>query len=486
MMNSPVSNPTVEMNQTAALMAGVTLSTPSVANGVSPTEFAYTTTSLGRPVFQLEDVPTNEADWVNAILVQLPPCSVMERFCLIEGTSQYGALNHFTYCLAKALTQRGHQCKIVNVVDNPTLIEELTEVIQGYKPTVVLGFNGANETITLQDAIPMGQFLNIPAISWFVDHPLIHMSRIELQNYTQKINAYAVVDGMESALHRVLANDNVSMNVPLRIGAYPDFDAMQPFTERDNRILVPSSFTPFMLKRSELHDPEFPELEALCLEAVDYLIASPEHPVDALLMNGLEAMGLQLHDIHPTQWQHLYTAIHHSAEMYWREHLLKAARNLPLRLFGRGWEAADFISDKWEVHDIANPAHPFEASRISSWYGSSQTVWNIFPAYPATGHDRIFFATANGCNIITEKKEWLYGAYGETLSYLPQELSHVEENLRTILEQPIEERAKQAKTAQKRTLEAFSFFNCVGDIEALLQKFRLREVLSIPKVYKQK
>lgn len=453
---------------------------PSSATLAATHPFGYTTTSMGQSLFQLKALPETEAAWVSAVLPQLPPRLTTERFFLVEGSSQYGALNYFVHCLAKALRHRGHECRIVNITENPTMMDELTDVIQHYKPTVVLGFNAGHEAITLQNNLPLGQVLNIPAISWFVDHHLIQMPRVELQNYTQKINAYAIVDGMESSLHRVLPNNNVAMNVALRVGGYPEFEHMKPFETRDARILVPSSFTPFLKKRSELLQPRFPELEALCLDAVDYLIASPEHPADVFLMDGLEALGMQLHDIHPNHWQGLYTAIHHSAEMYWREHLLKAAKHIPLRLFGRGWQQADFISEQWEVHDLANPNRPYDATEIASWYGDTQTVWNIFPAYPKTGHDRIFFATANGCNVITEKKAWLYEAYGETLQYLPQNATTLEAHLTALLAQPIEARKAQAQAAQKRTLEAFSFFNCVGDIEALLRKYHLREALSVP------
>jgi hypothetical protein len=477
MKHSPLLDPTdTGAASYGSLIAGVSTS------AVAPTEFAYTTTTMGNPLFHLETLPQDEATWVETLLKQLPPCRRFERFFLVEGSSQYGALNCFTHSLAKVLEYRGHQCRIVNVVDNPNTIAELTDIIQNYQPTVILGFNGMHESVTLGDGLPIGQVLNIPSISWMVDHHLMQLLRVELQNYTQKINAYAIVDGMESTLNRVLLKENVSMHVPLRVGGYPDFKAMQPFRQRDNRILVPSSFTPYHVKREDLRQPEFPELEALCFEAVDYLIASPEHPADTFLMDGLEALGLELHDIHPSHWQHLYTAIHHSSEMYWREHLLKAARNIPLRLYGRGWEAADFISDQWEVHGIEDPNQRYASSTISEWYGRSQTIWNIFPAYPATGHDRIYFATANGCNVITERKAWLYEAYGETLSYLPQDLTNVEENLTALLQRPLDIQEAQANAAQKRTLEAFTWFNCLGDIEAILQRYHLREMLSVPKV----
>jgi len=110
-------------------------------------------------------------------------------------------------------------------------------------------------------------------------------------------------------------------------------------------------------------------------------------------------------------------------------------------------------------------------------YGDSQAVWHIFPMYPESGHDRIDNATAAGANLITEPKQWLNGYYAKALQYIPQDLTAVEETLRSHLNAPLADREAQANYAQRFTLTNRTFFNSVIDIEAILERFALRQVL---------
>jgi hypothetical protein len=428
----------------------------------------------GLYAFTAEMLPNSETEWAQQFFRAFPDRPARERLLILEGQSQYGALNHFSACLTRALEHRGHEARCINVYQNAQSSQQLAEALKHFQPTALLSFNGVHESITLQNNRSIGQHLGIPSISWFVDHHFVQFPRIVHQDYKEKINAYAIIDAMHSTLHRSLPTGLEAMNVPLRIGGYPNFDRMQPYAGRSAQILVPSSYAPLREKQAKLRFPRFPQLEALCHAAMDYLIASPEHRADAFLLDGLEKMGIPLTDISAAHFMELYVNIHHGAEMYWRETLLKAARNIPLTLCGNGWHKADFISDKWTVFT------PQEGAGLMQWPCETQMVWNIFPMFPTTGHDRIFNATANGALLLTEHKDWLAHEYGDSLAWVPQQPEAVEDCLQHVLNTPVEARATQARAAQAITLNRHTFLNSVLGIEQVLEQYALRNALSQP------
>jgi hypothetical protein len=400
-----------------------------------------------------------------------PKLTKKEKILFVEGGSQYGALNQFTQNLNDAFRLRGHATAQLNLKDNPHANQELDGIVKDFKPTMLLSFNAIHEAIELSNRKSLGQHLKVPSLSWFVDHPLIQLPRIVEVDYPEKINAHFAIEGFRNSMPRVMKNPLKAFNTTLPFAGFPSFETQKPFKERSISLLVPCSFTPFQEKLESLKFPNFPAFEVLCKEAIDYLIASPEHPADTFLLDGLERLGVNPQEVHPYQYPRLMAWINHSAEMYWRENFLKQAKNIPLTLCGNGWEKASFLSDKWTV------LPPPEMGTSVALYGDSQAVWHIFPMYPESGHDRIDNATAAGANLITEPKQWLNGYYAKALQYIPQDLTAVEETLRSHLNAPLADREAQANYAQRFTLTNRTFFNSVIDIEAILERFALRQVL---------
>ena len=391
-----------------------------------------TETNTPRGIPLLDKVPQSIDDLASYIYRHAPKLTKKEQILLVEGGSQYGALNQFTHNLNDAFRLRGHATAQLNLKDNPHANQELDQIIKDFQPSLILSFNAIHEAIELSNRKSLGQHLKVPSLSWFVDHPLIQLPRITEVDYPEKINAHFAIEGFRNSLHRVVKNPLKAFNTTLPFAGFPSFETQKPFKERSISLLVPCSFTPFQEKLNAVKFPKFPAFEALCKEAIDYLIASPEHSADTFLLDGLERLGVNPQDIHAYQYPRLMAWINHSAEMYWREHFLRQAKNIPLTLCGNGWGKASFLSDKWTI------LPPPESGTSVALYGDSQAVWHIFPMYPESGHDRIDNATANGANLITEPKEWLKGYYGKALQYISQDLTTVEETLQGYLNAPLE------------------------------------------------
>jgi hypothetical protein len=418
----------------------------------------------------VQALATSQSTLAHAIFstVPKPPCT--ERVLLLDGQSQYQALNYFTTYLQEAFLQRGHACERLCLYENTEAITKLDKLMTQFQPTLLLSFNGIHEHITMFNGKTLGQHHRIPSLSWLVDPFLTHMSRIKDIDYPTKINAHAFVDSLNPHTLKTLESSE-ALHASLRIAGYPHFPSIKAMKDREINLFVPCSFTPFQEKRDTLHFPRFPQFEKLCHDAIDYMIASSEHQADVFLLAGLERMGIDPRVIHAAHFPPIMAWIFHSAEMYWRENFLRQARNIPLTLCGNGWEKANFLSDKWTLKK------PFPLNQLVEVYGNSRMVWHIFPMQPSSGHDRLFFATANGANVLTEAKQWLQANYGNRLSYIPQDLSGVEETLQDLLHQPIEAQALQAQEAQRFTLTHHTFLNRVLDIERLIEIQKTKQAL---------
>jgi hypothetical protein len=430
-----------------------------------------TETASPRGIPLLENVPTSLDALADYIYRHAPKLTKKEKILFVEGGSQYGALNQFTQNLNEAFRLRGHATAQLNIHQNKEASKDLETLLGTFKPSMIISFNSIHEAIELSNRKTLGQHLKVPSLSWFVDHPLVQLPRMTDLDYPEKINAHFAIEGFRNSMPRVVKNPLKAFNTTLPFAGFPSFETQKPFKERSISLLVPCSFTPFQEKLESLTFPNFPAFEALCKETIDYLIASPEHPADTFLLDGLERLGVNPQEVHPYQYPRLMAWINHSAEMYWRENFLRQAKNIPLTLCGNGWEKASFLSDKWTV--LAPP----KTGTSVALYGDSQAVWHIFPMYPESGHDRIDNATAAGANLITEPKQWLNGYYAKALQYIPQDLTAVEETLRSHLNAPLADREAQANYAQRFTLTNRTFFNSVIDIEAILERFALRQVL---------
>ena len=420
----------------------------------------------------LTHIPESLEALARHVFQNAPKLKKAEHVLLLEGGSQYRALNYFTDCLEQAFTLRGHHTRRFNLHQNPNAPQQIDDAIKNFKPTFLISFNGMAEAIELSNRKTLGEHLKVPTISWYVDHPFVQYPRVMDHDYPYKINAHFATEGFDNLAKRMEWHKLKAFNTKLHAAGFPDFKTTKPYGERSIRVLVPCSFTPYHEKRQQFKLDKFPSFNRLCQDTIDYLIASPEHPADTFFLDGLERLGINPLEVHAMHYCKFLPWIYHCTEMYWREKLLKAAKNIELTLCGSGWDKADFISDKWTVHP------PTDAYTLAEWYGDSQYVWNICPLVPRSVHDRMAFCTANGANLVTEPKEWTQSYFGDALIYMPQEPSVVEERWHQLLNRPIEAQAEQANFAQRFTLTNRTYLNSVLDIEAILDRFALRQALA--------
>jgi hypothetical protein len=418
---------------------------------------------------ELTELPNSLEHLATLVYEKAPPLKNTQRVLFFEGGSQYGAQNYYTQNLAQAFALRGHEVHSVNFAKTKDVGEEIRKILAEQSPTLLFSFNAVHEAVRILDNKTLGQHFNIPSISLYGDHPLFHLTRVIGLDYSSRIQLHGMVEGFNNIKDRLLPHGHKSYHRPILMNlGYPKFDSMKPYAEREHELLVPATFRPFTECVEELKFPNFPPLEKLALECAEYLIASPDHHADTMFLDGLEKIGINPREVDATNYIERYISIHKASEMYWREHMLRAAKNVPLRLFGNGWEKADFISDKWDV--VPAP----HMSELIEWYGNTKHIWNIFPLYPESCHDRISYGAANGANIITERKQWLTDNYADRLNYLPQELESVEDNLMDILNRPQAVQEAQARDLTLFSLSNRSILDFVLDLEKVLDEYVTR------------
>ena len=90
----------------------------------------------------LTHIPESLEALARHVFQNAPKLKKAEHVLLLEGGSQYRALNYFTDCLEQAFALRGHHTRRFNLHQNPSAPQQIDDAIKNFKPTVLIGFNG--------------------------------------------------------------------------------------------------------------------------------------------------------------------------------------------------------------------------------------------------------------------------------------------------------------------------------------------------------
>lgn len=97
-----------------------------------------------------------------------------QKIVLIKGGSQYDVLRVFVDHLSESFRTLGYEIAILDL-NKTDFIEDLKNIKGSVKTFIAL--NGAGLTLMFKER-SLFDALNVPLVSWFVDHPFYHWERL--------------------------------------------------------------------------------------------------------------------------------------------------------------------------------------------------------------------------------------------------------------------------------------------------------------------
>lgn len=293
--------------------------------------------------------------------------------------------------MAKAYHDSGVPVSVVEISeDQEATKNRLSAALSGEKPLFALGINGIG-----QFSLGSGSIYDaghIPHVSWLVDHPAYHMSRIEAM--PKKFGILALVDQDHDAF--------VEASIPQAIGTlflpHGGCAAKETFiSQRDlDLVFCGTGASPDALRSEWIN---FPEPHVACLKA-GIEIGSP-HPRRPLM----DVVTQAFTDLQLRPDRAMYLKVMLQIERYLRAQdryaALKALdeANIAVDIFGAGWGFASFRNHR--VHgslDFEQTLQLFKRSKMAlnvSWF------------FTSGAHERVFSAMLNGCVAVTHSSRYL-------------------------------------------------------------------------------
>jgi hypothetical protein len=418
---------------------------------------------------------------MNALVIdQFTTPPRLYHILILEGQSQYGANNRFALDLDEALQARGHQVTRTHF-EAPNFNDTVINAIQGggMPINLIISFNGIAKELTINDTT-VCQLLNVPCINYFVDHPLKQYSRVDVP-IEQHINTY-VDEAHVGFAKRFLSNHFSGLSACLKHAGAKVTASKKPipYEKRENRILVAGSYKPFDECWADLTFDGTTVLTQLLKTIVEAQIEDPETPMGDRFLSAFEQAGMRTPLIDKGLLLHLFLRVERAVEMHFRGGFIQAAEALPLLIAGNGWDKFKNPSKAWQLMG----AQQFD------WFLEKiqqvKIVWSQVYCFTQGGHERIFYAQANGTAVACDEMPWLRATYQdeqEAILIASHDFTAGAKKLERWFNKPAKQLEVLAKGGQAVCLANHTWHHRVLAIESWVEQYYAYQTLKHPKEY---
>ncbi len=333
-----------------------------------------------------------------------PPKSVVQgkqlsqKIVLVKGGSQYDVLRVFIDHLAEAFQELGENIAVIDL-NQEDYIEDMKKISGGIK--FFISFNGNGLSLMCNDK-PLYDVINVPVVSWFVDHPFYHWDRI---TYALKQRLFFFSNQNSFDFYFNYLRKPATVGSCLQLAGRQVVKEIVPIAERPYDLVFFGSCLSSLKEAEEKLDYGNKILNAVVWETVEQGKFETERELHHIFFERMEAAGLYPLELAPEKMGCLLSDIDRYIRIYRRNHVLKALGDSPITIFGNGWEQFE--------HRTGNmtflPAVSFtETPQIM---GQSKVVLNIMPNNRAGIHERLPYAMHQGAACLSEDIPGLRGEF---------------------------------------------------------------------------
>jgi hypothetical protein len=177
----------------------------------------------------------------------------------------------------------------------------------------------------------------------------------------------------------------------------------------------------------------------------------------------------------------LFLRVERCVEMHFRGGLIQAAEDLPLVIAGNGWEHFKQPSKAWQLVG----AQPFDW--LLQKIPQVKLVWSQVYCFTQGGHERIFYAQANGTAVACDDMPWLRATYQDeqdALLIAPHDFTAGIEKIRRWLHcESLNKLEALAKAGQAVCLANHTWQHRVLEMECWVEQYGAYQALRHPKEY---
>jgi hypothetical protein len=326
------------------------------------------------------------------------------RFALIKGQSQYGSLRLHIDQLAQALTELGHEARVLDMIAKDRQAQ--LNVATADPPDCFFGFSGVGCDLKIGE-VSAYDYLGCAYASLYVDNPVHHLGRIQTpirkhvalfldRSHVQFVNA--------SPFARNFAQLGFLPPGANELPEAPDLSD-EAFARRD----IPLMFTGTYRGAPKAPWREWPDNPArtVCEGVVERMTADARLPVLDALRGVLKQLGAELTPQLFTDIAPLLSGPQFFAEAYHRDAVLHALgrAGLALHVWGNGWQPLAEAYPSFVYGGEGSFAETLQTLR------RARVVLNINNGFVAGGHERVFTALCAGAAVFSDANRYYDEAF---------------------------------------------------------------------------
>lgn len=352
------------------------------------------------------------------------------RGIVFLGLSQYGVLDIFLEEMIKGFEENGHEIvRLDSKKDN--IINELLRALS--KPyDFAFDINAM-----LMDKDEYYQLITQKYITFLVDHPMYHHARL-----SRKGISYFVSTVDKEHTNYLKKNYPHLDNVRFIPHGGVKGTEEEEYENRNIPVLILGTYENPRSKLEELK--RLPTgIRELIFDMCRQLESEPGLTMEQVLRKQLykRQIIMEEHEYPPLMAELWFVDKYIRA--YYRDKVIRtlAENNIPLEIYGNGWEHFDIHSDCVQIHKNVS----YEESL--NLMGRAKIVLNIMPWFKNGSHERVFTTMLNGALCVTDRSQYLEDTFTNEEDIVFYELDVLE-----TLPEKIQTYLKDSKKAEKIAL----------------------------------
>lgn len=312
-----------------------------------------------------------------------------QKIVLIKGGSQYDVLRIFVDHLSDAFASLGYEVAMVDL-SKADFVEDLKSIKGAIKAFISL--NGAGVTLMFKER-SLFDTLNVPLVSWFVDHPFYHWERL-----THPINQRIVFFSNQNNydFYTKHLRKPAIVGQCLQLAGCQMNDEILPIQERPHDLVFFGSCLGTLKELEQRLDFGNKVLNDTVFETIEAAKFETQRELYQIFFENMEKIGLPPMELSHEKIAFLVGEMDRYVRTFRRNHVLKSLKDYPITVFGNGWEHFEHRNSNM----ILKPAMSFP--EVLNMMGQSKVVLNIMPNNRTGIHERVAYSMHQGAACLSE------------------------------------------------------------------------------------
>jgi Glycosyl transferases group 1 len=365
---------------------------------------------------------------------------------LFKGQSQYDVLRYFVDDIAISLEKLGFNPIVIDLLQSSWIVQ-LEKVINNTNIEFFFAMNAMGIDLKVGEN-SIYNLLNAPFFAFMVDHPMYHISRLDsnienlIVSCVDRDHLQFLTNYMSGSYSKVFIPHGATIN---------SIDTNLPIERRSISILFPGSYNNPDVYRNHWKNVNH-NIGKLFDEIMESAYYERDVPLTEVAIRIFKEKGIDNNYLFHNKFWDILIYVDMYLRYKHRFQTLNALSELPIEVYGNGWENVKFRSKNLRLNKSIS------YDRVQQKMNDSKIVLTINPSFSNGGHERLFSSLNSGALGFVNKNKYLNQLFEHEEDIIFYDFENPLENIINILDDE-DKIQKIAERGKKKVVEKHTWFN---------------------------